>query len=69
MYIAKVKYKMFKNDEWKLGYVIGEREDEEVTLLDEEYKYVHKVTIDDKEFLAYDIIKDVKNPLTISIPH
>lgn len=69
MYIAKVKYKMFKNDEWKLGYVIGEREDEEVTLLDEEYKYVPKVTIDDKEFLAYDIIKDVKNPLTISIPH
>lgn len=68
MNIKRVKYKMSKEDEWKVGYVIGNYDGQNETLLDEDFKYVPKITENNKSYLVYDMKDDVCKQLNITIP-
>lgn len=68
MNIKRVKYKMNENDKWEIGYVIGKYDGQNETLLDSEFKYVPKITENDKEYLVYDLKDDVCTCMNITIP-
>lgn len=65
MNIRRVKYKMDKDDGWKVGYMIGKYEGQNKTLLDEDFNYVPKIIKNDKEFVAYDCKDDFDKQLNI----
>lgn len=67
MNIKRVKYKMSENDNWKIGYVIGNYDGQNETLLDKDFRYVPKIQHNGKEYLVYNMIDDVKQ-LNITIP-
>ena len=68
MNIKRVKYKMSKEDDWEIGYVIGEYDGQNKTLLDCNFEYVPKINDNGKEYLVYDLIDDFDKCLNISIP-
>lgn len=67
MNIKRVKYKMSENDNWKIGYVIGNYEGQNETLLDKDFRYVPKISYYEKEYLAYDFKDDDEKQLNITI--
>lgn len=69
MNIKRVKYKMSKTDEWKVGYVIGNYDGQNETLLDKDFRYVPKITHNEKSYLVYDMKDDIENQINITIPH
>lgn len=59
---------MSKDDEWKVGYVIGNYDGQNETLLDKDFRYVPKITYREKEYLMYDMKDDLDKELNITIP-
>lgn len=68
MNIRRVKYKMNRRDTWKIGYIIGEYDGQNKTLLDKEFNHVPKMVDGDKEFTAYNIVDDLDKQLNITLP-
>lgn len=68
MNIRRVKYKMNPNEDWKIGYVIGEYEGQNKTLIDDNFEYVPKILDEDREFLVWDFKDDIEKQLNITIP-
>lgn len=68
MNIKRVKYKMNKEDEWSVGYVIGKYDGQFETLLDSDFKYVPKIIEDGKEYLLYDLKEDICKCVNITLP-
>lgn len=68
MNIKRVKYKMNKKDNWKIGYIMGEYDGQNKILLDENLNYIPKIIDNNKEFTAYDIKDDFDKRLNIIIP-
>ena len=68
MNIKRVKYKMSKEDSWKIGYIIGEYDGQNKTLLNHKFEYVPKIIKGDKEYLLYDFEEDYEQLLNITIP-
>lgn len=68
MNIKRVKYIMSEKESYKIGYMIGEYDGQNKTLLDENFNYVPKITEGDKEFTVYDSRNDWENQLNITIP-
>ena len=67
MNIKRVKYKMTPYDDWKVGYVIGSYDGQNETLIDEEFKYVPKISFEGKEYLVYDMKDDMEKQLNITL--
>lgn len=67
MNIKRVKYKMSPDDNWDIGYVIGEYEGQNETLLDTKFRYVPKIKDGEKEYLVHDYIDDLDNPMNITV--
>lgn len=67
MNIKRVKYKMNKEDDWSVGYVIGKYDWQLETLLDSDFKYVPKIIEDGKEYLVYDLENDMEKQLNITL--
>ncbi len=58
---------MAVNEEWKTGYIIGEFEGQNKTLLDAKFEYVPKIHQEGKEYIAYDFDYDYEKQLNITI--
>lgn len=67
MNIKRVKYKMKKEDDWSVGYIIGKYDGQLETLLDSDFKYVPKIIEDGKEYLLYDLKEDIEKELNITL--
>lgn len=67
MNIKRVKYKMKKEDDWSVGYIIGKYDGQLETLLDSDFKYVPKIIEDGKEYLLYDFKNDMEKQLNITL--
>ena len=67
MNIKRVKYKMSKEDNWNIGYVIGEYDGHNKVLLDCNFEYVPKIIDGEKEFLVYDLKDDFDKHINITI--
>lgn len=67
MNIKRVKYKMKKEDDWSVGYIIGKYDGQLETLLDSDFKYVPKIIEDGKEYLLYDLKEDIEKQLNITL--
>lgn len=67
MNIKRVKYKMKKEDDWSVGYIIGKYDWQLETLLDSDFKYVPKIIEDGKEYLVYDLKNDKEKELNITL--
>ena len=52
MNIKRVKYKMSPDDNWDIGYVIGEYEGQNETLLDTKFRYVPKIKDGEKRIFS-----------------
>lgn len=68
MNIKRVKYRMSKDDDIKIGYIIGKHDGDNTTLLDKNFKAVPKIQKDNKEYIAYDFIEDIDKQLNITVP-
>lgn len=67
MNIKRVKYKMNREDDWSVGYVIGKYNGKFETLLDSDFKYVPKIIEDGKEYLVYDLKEDICKCVNITL--
>ena len=67
MNIKRVKYKMTRYDNWKVGYVIGAYDGQNETLLNDKFEYVPKLSYEGKEYLVYDIKDDMERQLNITL--
>ena len=67
MNIKRVKYKMTRYDNWKVGYVIGAHDGQNETLLNDKFEYVPKLSYEGKEYLVYDIKDDMERQLNITL--
>lgn len=68
MNFKRVLYQMEQGGEWKIGYMIGEYDGQNKTLLDENLNYVEKIRAKDgKKFSVYDCKDDLKRQLNITI--
>lgn len=68
MNFKRVLYQMEQDGEWKVGYMIGEYDGQNRTLLDENLNYVEKIkSRDGKEFSVYDCRDDLGKQLNITI--
>ena len=68
MNIKRVKYKMYKDDDWKTGYMIGKWNGSNDTLLDKNLRPVDKITKGDEIYTCYNCYDDDDYPLNIDIP-
>lgn len=60
MNLKRVKYQMVKDGEWNIGYMIGEYNGQNKTLLDKNLNYIPKISADGEEFICYDLKDDLK---------
>lgn len=67
MNIKRIRYKMDANEDWKVGYMIGEYDGQNKTLLDEKFNYVPKIISEGKEFSCYDMRNDSDKILNLTI--
>ena len=67
MNIKRVKYKMTRYDDWKVGYVIGLYDGQNKTLLNDKFEYVPKISYEGKEYLVYDMKDDMERQLNITL--
>lgn len=67
MNLKRVKYQMVKDGEWNIGYMIGEYNGQNKTLLDKNLNYIPPILADGKGFVCYDLKDDLENPLNITI--
>lgn len=67
MNIKRVKYKLNENDDWSIGYTIGEYDGQNKVLLNDKFEYVPRIIEKDKSFVAYDIQDDLEKRINLTL--